>query len=345
MTRPAQIVGASLALLVLAAAGVWIGQGRSAGQERSSKPAASKAPPASPGVVTLDEKARSAAAITTAPLQPSSQREPVRAAAAVLPLRELADLHNQNAAQRIELEKARVRLDVSRKEYERLKRLFDDDQNVSAKAVEAANGTMRADDAAVRAAEQALLGMEQSARQAWGPVIAKWLVQSSAELSRLLRQEEVLVRITFTPSNGPVAPRAAVIQTPDGQAVPARYVSAAPEADARIQGVTYLYRSPARPGLVPGLSLTASVAGNRTLRGVLVPEAAVVWWQGKAWCYVETAGNRFERREVSTDVPVTRGWLQASGFTAGDKVVTSGAQLLLSQELRSQIQVAGEDES
>jgi hypothetical protein len=70
----------------------------------------------------------------------------------------------------------------------------------------------------------------------------------------------------------------------------------------------------------------------------VIPNDAVVWWQGKAWCYIEQTPGKFTRKEVPTSSPVSSGWFVTEGFAPGTKVVTSGAQTLLSEEFRSQIQ-------
>ena len=77
-----------------------------------------------------------------------------------------------------------------------------------------------------------------------------------------------------------------------------------------------------------------------TVQGVMIPAAAVVWWQGKAWVYVQTDPNHFVRRELSTETPVPEGWFVGTGLAAGDSIVVRGAQLLLSEEFRAQIQVS-----
>jgi hypothetical protein len=78
------------------------------------------------------------------------------------------------------------------------------------------------------------------------------------------------------------------------------------------------------------------------MRGLIVPTSAVVWSEGKAWVYQQTASERFTRRVVPTEVPVERGFFVAQGFSPGDKVVIQGAQALLSEEMVLHGQGGGE---
>jgi hypothetical protein len=78
------------------------------------------------------------------------------------------------------------------------------------------------------------------------------------------------------------------------------------------------------------------------MKGLIVPTSAVVWSEGRAWVYKQTAPDHFTRCSVSTDVPAERGFFAAQGFSSGDKVVTQGAQALLSEEMLVHSQGAGE---
>lgn len=69
-----------------------------------------------------------------------------------------------------------------------------------------------------------------------------------------------------------------------------------------------------------------------------MPEAAVVRTGDHAWAYVQIAPTQFEQRQLVA-MPSARVWFVTSGFAAGDQVVVTGAQALLSEELKSQIQV------
>jgi hypothetical protein len=48
---------------------------------------------------------------------------------------------------------------------------------------------------------------------------------------------------------------------------------------------------------------------------------------------VQTADDSFARRAVQLERPTRDGWFVASGLTAGERVVVTGAQQLLSTEL------------
>jgi hypothetical protein len=81
------------------------------------------------------------------------------------------------------------------------------------------------------------------------------------------------------------------------------------------------------------VNLLAHLYVGNQMQGVIVPTSAVVWSEGKAWVYRQTASDRFTRRSVPTDIAVERGLFVAQGVSPGDRVVTQGAQALLSEEL------------
>ncbi len=88
--------------------------------------------------------------------------------------------------------------------------------------------------------------------------------------------------------------------------------------------------------LVPGFS---EDTGRKHTPGVVVPDSAVVWLDGRAWAYLQKGRERFIRQEVATNHPVGKGWFVTKNFQVGDYVVVQGAQSLLSEEFRAQIQI------
>ena len=78
-----------------------------------------------------------------------------------------------------------------------------------------------------------------------------------------------------------------------------------------------------------------------------MPHEAVVWYANQAWVYQKVEAEKFIRRLISTEVEIESeaisGWYNTAGLAASDEVVTSGAQLLLSEELKYQIKNENED--
>ena len=294
-------------------------------------------------VITVDRATQRISGLVAASLEPHVYQAEVKAYGTVVGLQDLVDVRNSFVAAKVHLEQARIELTVSRKEYERLKALHADHQNISDKALQAAEAKWRADEANARAAQAALHLVEDAARQRWGSVLAVSVSEASPAVDRLLRQQDLLMQLTLPPGTHlPSAPQTARVQVTDGTLISATLVSPSPHTDPRVQGLSFFYvASAATPRLVPGMNVLAYLPVGPQVSGVVIPAPAIVWWQGKAWVYVQQGADRFVRREVPTENQVHDGWFVTREFSAGDRLVVRGAQALLSEEFRARIQVRG----
>lgn len=292
-------------------------------------------------VVTFDAATRANSGVVLGRLAAATNRLQLRAYGIVVDLQDLIDLRNGVENAKARLGKSQAALDVAQKDYERVRMLYDKNQNVSQKTVQTAEGTLRAEEANVQSAQAALNVAQATALQHWGRVLAGWLVQGAPEFERLRLQKDLLVQATLSPGQMMAdAPANASIQTAGDQLIEARLVSAAPRTDPKIQGRSFFYRVPAdEGGLLPGMNVTALLPAGEPARGAVVPDSAVVWLQGKPWVYVQTAPDKFARREITTEQPVNGGWFQFQGFAGGEEFVSQGPQALLSEEFRAQISV------
>lgn len=290
-------------------------------------------------VITLDAQTQVREGIRVESLGETSQHAEVQATAVLLAVNDLATLRNSYVAAETKLHRDQVDLATSRSQYERTKTLYDENQNVSLQALQSADGMYRNNQAQVTADEQDANLQLDTVRQRWGTGIAGWIQNSSPTLNSVLEQREFMAQVVFPPGEVGSAPGTLSLRAPGEQLIPARLISPSPQVNPQIQGVSFLYLAPSRPGMAVGMNLAVLVPVGKPLSGVIVPESAIVWWQGEAWVYEATSPNTFTRREVPTGNPVNRGYfLPASAFPAGTKVVTAGAQALLSEEFRSQIQ-------
>ncbi|MDP9011919.1 MAG: efflux RND transporter periplasmic adaptor subunit [Pseudomonadota bacterium] len=296
-------------------------------------------------VVSLDEPTRTDGGIVLATLTAISDRPRVRAYGTVLDVGGLTDLRNTLATANAQLSKARAALEVAQQDYARVKSLYDKNENVSQRVLQAAGGTLRAQESNTQAARAAVSAAQATALQQWGRVIATWLMQAAPQLERLRLQEDLLVQVTL-----PVGqtltdiPPEATVQAAEGPLVRAQFISVASRTDRSIQGRSFFYRvvSANSASLLPGMNVVAFLPLGNAVQGVLAPGSAAVWLQGKPWIYVQIQPDQFARREVSTDQPAPDGWFQSHGFSAGQRFVATGAQVLLSEEFRAQITMGEE---
>ena len=293
-------------------------------------------------VVTLDNATLAQSGITLATLAADSTPIDRQAYAVVLPVQDLADAHTAYAMAKAQIAKAQAGVDLARKEYQRLDRLHSDDRNVSDKALQAGAAALAAEQANLQAAQVALQSSRSVVEQRYGNVVAGWLAGDTATLRRVLQQQEVLLQVTPASGAASMAPPATIgVQASANQVVSATFVARSPRTDPRVQGIGYLYVAVSQ-ALVPGMNVLALLPTKLEAGGVLVPQSSAVWWQGKSWIYVQRGPGQFARVEVRGAQPAKDGFVVRSGVSPGDRVVATGAQLLLSEEFRSQIQVGDE---
>jgi multidrug efflux pump subunit AcrA (membrane-fusion protein) len=172
-------------------------------------------------------------------------------------------------------------------------------------------------------------------------------VEAGQPVLRVARFDKLLARVDV-PAGQTVAPgltSASIVPLGyDDKPLTGERVGFAASVDPKTQGQPFLFRVADGSGaLRPGLSVTAYLEIPGPARsGAVVPRSAVIWQTGKSWVYVQTDQEKFARREVALEDPASGGWFTRS-LKPGDKVVTRGAQMMLSEEFKSQIRVEDDD--
>lgn len=287
-------------------------------------------------VVVVGPEEQRASHIEVAPLTAVTRQANISAYATVIDLQPLFDLRNRLAGARADVETFTAQVASSRAQYQRSRTLFADDRNISQKSFQDAQSAMQADEARLQSAHATLNGLNATMRQQFGDALANAATASTSKLfQRLQSGQAVVLRVTLPASFGMAPPARITIDTPDGRSVPAQKLSASPLADPAVQGSPWLYV--ADDALPANLRTSASVpTSSQTASELRIPERAVIWYGGQTWTYVRTAPDRFTRRFVPAGDEGDHGFMATSGFQAGDQVVTQGAQLLLSEELKPQ---------
>lgn len=296
--------------------------------------------------IKLARTAQAAAGIEVEAPKAHRQCQQIQIPVTVIDPLALVDLRARLQSARQELEAARAAAAGSAAEEARTAALFRDDRNASERALQAAQAQARGDAARVLAAQAALDAARASATASWGATIADWLdARQSGELDRLFSGQGVLLRAAIRGEDrikgkpGPLL----LSQPGSDRTSTAALVSAAPQADPQLSGATYFYRADASVGLRPGMRAVALLPGRGDEReGVLIPGSALVWQAGKPWIYLREGEDVFQRKGIAANEPIGDTWF-VTGIEDDAQVVVRGAQMLLSEELKSQIKNENDD--
>jgi len=297
--------------------------------------------------VRVTPESQKATGLETAALRSAQGQATVEVYGVVADLQPLFDARGRYLAALSEARALRAIADNSHDEYERVRKLFEDERNVSERAMQAARAQWQSDQARLAATRQSAEGLYDTMRTTWGVTVSEWAADPQSEpFDALASQRQLLVQVTFPFDLQDRAGRTPLMLAPvaaqAGQRA-ARFVSASPHTDATLPGATYFYLVSGQ-GLRAGMRVVGRLSLGGTARdGVLMPESAVVWHGGGAWAYVKEDADSFVRRPVETSQEMQGGYFNAAGFAPGEEVVVRGAQLLLSEELKFQIRNENED--
>lgn len=282
-------------------------------------------------VVAMDANAQAQNGIQTTPLAATNVASEITAYGTVLDLQPLIDLRSRYTTALADVEAAKATTAASRQEYERNHILYLDNQNVSLKAFQTARATYLADRAKVQAAALNVRNLQGAARQQFGEPLGRWTTApNSPQFEKLASRQEVLLRVTLPLGAAATAPRTIQVEA-GGPQLPATLLSPSPQSDPNIQGRSWLYT--ANAPLAAGTRVVAYLPGSSApSQGLFIPASAIVWFGGEPWAYVQVDSSHFARRLVPQQSPSNGGYFVSSGFQPGERVVTSGAELLLSEE-------------
>ena len=291
-------------------------------------------------VITIDADTQQRSGIETTALPSAPHQEEVRAYGMVLDVARLTELSNNYANAKAQVQTAQAKLAMSQPAFDRAEKLFNETHVVSQAQLQAAEAAFGTDQASLAAAQAQVRTFAATAYQEWGSVLGKSLVEESPMITALIERQNFLLQITLPPGVTIQAPPAtAFIETGKADRANITFVSPATRIDPRIQGVSFFYTAAAESGVLPGMNVLAFLPSGRSTEGAAVPASAIVWWQGRAWAYRRTGQDTFIRVEIPTDLPAPGGGYIANDVPKDAEIVTRGAQLLLSEEFRAQIQV------
>ena len=274
-------------------------------------------------IVKLDAETQKFMGLQTAALQPAQISKEIKAFGRALDPSSLVSAV-------AEVVTAQAASAASQAELQRVKTLATQN-NASARALQTAEATAVRDSAQAGSARLRLMAT-------WGASIADrqdltGFVQSLGKL------ETALIQLNLPPDETlKDVPSGARIMTVAAETNPleAKFLGPAASVDPQVQGQGLLFLlSPNPTHVAPGASVTGFIAvPGEKVPGLELPRDAIIRYNGTAWVYVQTAEEEFRRTEVHLETPLPNGWFIREALKPSDKVVTTGAQQILSEELK-----------
>lgn len=302
-------------------------------------------------MVVLDDETNEYAGIETLRLEQNSYFPEKKAQARVVDVRALLELRSQYQQALAALNVAKVAERSTAQELARLKKLSKGTGSVATKNVNYAEADWREARAKLQGFEFQLQDVKAKTKQTWGETIAAWVLDNnSTQLNRFLTHKDSLLLVSLTVDQFLPEDITIIQLARDGNRQHARkaYIVAPAmnptiSAATPIQGETYYFKT-ATGKLRAGMRVDVWVPEtNEPIKGLFIPEHAVVWYAGQAWTYIEVDEGKYQRHSLKDSLKVEGGLFVQQGLKSGDNVVLTGSQMLLSEEFKWQIQDEDDD--
>lgn len=294
----------------------------------------------SQGLVILDKASQANSGLKTVKAQPVVYRAEKLSYGLAISMEALLSAQNQYLNALTQQNSARAKMTFNRNNVNRLSSLHKEGI-VSSRVLQDQQATLQVEKAALDSSHYLSQQIISNTRLTWGSVLTDWMIKSSPIFNDLINQRSTLLKVTFPADGVGNNPLKSIFVAPAGQreqAVSAQLISGAPQTDNFSQGQQYFYQIPASAHIKAGMRLSAWIPMQQHPQtGVIIPESALCWHLGQALVFIKVAEQQFSHRAISGYYKVADGYFVSSAIKADEEIVSTGAQMLLSQEFKGQI--------
>lgn len=297
-------------------------------------------------VLALPDESLRLSGIRTQVLQAIKRQNEFSALGSVVSLEPLLALRQQYLSASSLQDGARARYQESSNNLNRTRELHSQDI-ISTRRLQEQQAVWQSEKANLANSGHQQQGLIASSTWQWGPTLTEWFVQgqtTNAEPFLNHRAQLLLITLpTQIPSNADIRIAFVDERGRRAQAHRAERIARAPQVDPITQGIRYFFKLEGQH-LPIGSQLTAWISDDAIPQnGVILPNSAIIWHLGQACVFVKRDHGHFERKVLQEFTPSEGGYFVAHTLQTGDEVVVTGAQTLLSQELKHQIPSENDD--
>ncbi len=320
------------------------GTGQHSSQERQADDDEAKT--AGQSIVVLDRQTQALAGIETITLAPARFQDEMIAYGQVVSLQPLLDLRGRYFNAVAEHSKAKANLEEAEQAMARINDLHKI-QAASTRQLQQQRSLLQTAKAEYQASRYRLKAVQESTLLDWGKRLADWVFSPDSEqFSQLIMGEKTLLLISLQPNQSLPDSVDSVYFSPSGRragANKAMLLSSVPHTDATFQGKTYFFLADQK--IRSGMHVTAWFPRQReSLVGVQIPASAIIRHLGEQYVYLQTGATQFTRHRITDLIDTGTGYFIQKELVPGDRLVTTGAQMLLSEEFRGRIPDEDDDD-
>jgi len=292
------------------------------------------------GAIALAAKAQSLSGLQTITLTSVSDHPEFTAYGKAVNIQPLVELRNRYLVTLTERGGATARFEQAEQNIRRQQDLYREGAT-SKHSLQVQQAQWQTDKALLDASGVHGKAIIDEARLNWGKKLTEWALSADADqLSGFLSGKKTLLHITL-PVNKQLASEIQSIEVEASgnrsAATKAELISAAPQTDASVQGESYFFQTDGRR-IRTGMRVAAWIPEQgENQSGVVIPKSALIWYMDQAFVYIKTAKEQFSRRAIDHYSATAGGYFVGSGLSAGEQLVVTGGQMLLSEEFRRQI--------
>ena len=297
-------------------------------------------------VIRLDTEARKLSGIETLILKPASHHAEFTAYGKAINIHPLLALRNRYLLALTERSSAKAKFRQAEQNINRQQDLYRD--GVSSKRnLQEQQAQWQSYKAQVDATDFQGKAIIDEALINWGKELTDWAISNdSKKFGAFLSGRQTLLQITL-PANKhlPDTIQTIYIEASGNRskAHKAELISMATRTESAAQGESYYFQTGDKD-IITGMNVTAWIPEqNEQMTGVIIPKSALIWYMDQAFVYLKTAEDTFSRRTLEHYSASADGYFIPDGIKPGEQIVTKGAQMLLSEELRGQIPSEDDD--
>ena len=297
-------------------------------------------------IVRLDTKAQKLSGIETLILKPASHHAEFTAYGKAINIQSLLALRNRYLLALTERSSAKAKFKQAEQNIDRQQDLYR--HGVSSKRnLQEQQAQWQAYKAQVDATDFQGKAIIDEALLNWGKELTDWALSSnSTRLGAFLSGRQTLLQITL-PANKhlPDSIQTIYIEVSGNRskAHKAELISIAAQTDTAAQGESYYFQTGDK-NIITGMNVTAWIPeANEQMAGVIIPKSALIWYMDQALVYLKTSEETFRRRTLDHYSVLAGGYFIPDAIKPGEQIVSKGAQMLLSEEMRGQIPSEDDD--